>query len=538
MPEPRTISGTTAHAIAESLRLHGVDQVFGNPGTMELPLYDVLLGEASQDSVHLVLCLQEIVAVAAASGYAMAARKPGLVIMHTPSGLGNGMGALHAAQAMEIPLVVLVGLQDSRHILDNPVLAGDGATMARSVAKWVHEVGHPAQAAVAVTRAFAMASRPPRGPAVVLIAMDDLLAEGTYEVPGPSHVSTRSTAAEVATIAEALTGAEAPLIITGAEAVWDGAVPAVTALAESVQASVMSEPLNSMADFPSRHPLYRGVLPAHAGAIGKILGRYDVVLAVGANLFRPMLFNEAYPVPDSVRLFQIDPRPDVPARRYPVELGLVSGLRDTVQRLSELCGAAAGPRPERPPVARPASREPEGLDLFFKMLVDEFGDAFAVVDEAATASWSARRWFPRTDGDYFACSSGGLGQGPGYAVGIALGLANRKRVLAVIGDGSIMYATQALWSAAREETDVTYLVLNNDGYASLREGYKSFDSQAAAAGRFPGTFLTPPAINYVGLAEAHGVPAWSVSDPDQAIELMRKTSKMKGPVLIEAQLGG
>jgi benzoylformate decarboxylase len=537
MPEVRRVSGTAGHAVAESLRLHGVDRVFGNPGTFELPLYDALLAESASDSVHLVLCLQEIVAVAAASGYAMAARKPGLVIMHTPAGLGNGLGALHDAQAMEIPLVVLVGLQDSRHILDNPVLAGDGVTMARSVAKWVHEVRNPAEAAVAVARAFAVANRAPRGPAVVMISMDHLLAEGTYEVPAPSNVSTRSTAAEVATIADALMEAEAPLIITGAEAVWDGAIPAVTTLAETVQASVMSEPLNSVADFASGHPLYRGVLPAHAGAINKILSRYDTVLAVGANVFRPMLYNDAYPVPGSVRLFQIDPRPDVPGRRYPVELGIVSGVRDTVQRLAELCGVA-GPRPERPRVTRPGSREPVGIDLLFKMLVDEFGDAFAVMDEAATASWSARRWFPRADSDYFACSSGGLGQGPGYAVGIALGLENGKRVLAVIGDGSIMYASQALWSAAREKADVTYLVLNNNGYNSLREGYKSFSSEAAASGRFPGTFLTPPAINYVGLAEAHGVPAWSVSESAEAVELVRKASKITGPALIEVVIGG
>lgn len=106
-----------ADILLEILASEGVEYIFGNPGTTELPLMDALLGEPA---IKYVLALQEASAVAMADGYAQAARRPAFLNLHTAGGLGNGMGNLLNASVSQTPLVVTAGQQDSRHTVTDP----------------------------------------------------------------------------------------------------------------------------------------------------------------------------------------------------------------------------------------------------------------------------------------------------------------------------------------------------------------------------------------------------------------------------------
>jgi len=117
-----------AAVLLEILRSEGVEFIFGNPGTTELPLIDALLGAAD---IRYILALQEASAVAMADGYAQAARKPGFLNLHTAGGLGHGMGNLLNASVSQTPLVVTAGQQDSRHTITDPLLLGDLVEIAR-----------------------------------------------------------------------------------------------------------------------------------------------------------------------------------------------------------------------------------------------------------------------------------------------------------------------------------------------------------------------------------------------------------------------
>lgn len=110
-----------AAVLLEVLRSEGVDYIFGNPGTTELPLIDALL---EIPDVHYVLGLQEASVVAMADGYAQAARKPGFLNLHTAGGLGHGLGNLLNASVSQTPLVVTAGQQDSRHTISDRYCSG------------------------------------------------------------------------------------------------------------------------------------------------------------------------------------------------------------------------------------------------------------------------------------------------------------------------------------------------------------------------------------------------------------------------------
>src|ERR687896_2552349 len=117
-----------------TLEKNGVECIFGNPGTTEIPL--VRACEQS-GAIRYVVALSEIAAVPMADGYARATRKLGVVNLHVAPGLGNGMGTLYTAGVAGTPLLVLIGGQDRRFLHTQPILWGPVDQMARSVCKAV-----------------------------------------------------------------------------------------------------------------------------------------------------------------------------------------------------------------------------------------------------------------------------------------------------------------------------------------------------------------------------------------------------------------
>lgn len=152
---------TGADILLEVLESEGVEYIFGNPGTTELPLIDALL---RHENIHYILALQESTVVAIADGYAKASGKTGFINLHTASGLGHGMGNLINSRIMKTPLVVTVGQQDTRHYVRDPLLYDDIVSIGSPVVKWAQEVTSADQLPVLVRRAFHAASYPPPGP--------------------------------------------------------------------------------------------------------------------------------------------------------------------------------------------------------------------------------------------------------------------------------------------------------------------------------------------------------------------------------------
>ena len=177
MATPTARSG--ADILLDVLESEGVEYVFGNPGTTELPLVDALI---NRPRLHYVLGLQEATVVAMADGYAQASGRPGFVNLHTAGGLGHGLANLLNAYTSGTPLVVTAGQQDSRHAITDPLLQGDSVSIARPACKWAAEVTSPDQLPILVHRAFQDCQATPRAPVFLSLPMNVLEATSTLNI--------------------------------------------------------------------------------------------------------------------------------------------------------------------------------------------------------------------------------------------------------------------------------------------------------------------------------------------------------------------
>ena len=150
----------------ETLINHGVDRVFGNPGTTESPLLDSLL---DYPQIQYIVHLHEGVATGAANFYAQASGKTAFVNLHVAPGLGNAIGAIYSAWKNNSPMVVTAGQQDTRMRLRDPVLGHDLAAIARPVTKWSVQVESADELGPILQRAFKIANEAPAGPVFVAL---------------------------------------------------------------------------------------------------------------------------------------------------------------------------------------------------------------------------------------------------------------------------------------------------------------------------------------------------------------------------------
>ncbi len=174
-----------AGSLVELLRSEGVEYVFGNPGTTELPFMDAM---ARAEDLRYVLGLHESAAVAMADGYARATRRPAFLNLHIAAGLANGLSMVLNARRARTPLVVTAGQQDRRHLIEDPMLGGDLVAIAQGAFKEAVEVTRVEDLPVLMRRAFLHAAAPPAGPVLVSIPVDVLEEEVSGELPARSRV--------------------------------------------------------------------------------------------------------------------------------------------------------------------------------------------------------------------------------------------------------------------------------------------------------------------------------------------------------------
>jgi benzoylformate decarboxylase len=232
---------TGIEAFLEVLAASGVTQLFGNPGTTELPLQDALARDAR---FRFYFGVHEIPVMAMADGYALAARRPAVVNLHIGCGLGNAMGMLYNAHCEGTPLLVTAGQQDRRLRFGEPVLAADLVRVAQPWTKWAAEVQRPQDIPSAVRRALQTASTPPTGPVFLSLPVDvqtesasglDLRAATvpSAAVRPPSEALRRA--------AQVLHSARNPAILAGSRVLEAGGSDALARLAERLGAPVFSE---------------------------------------------------------------------------------------------------------------------------------------------------------------------------------------------------------------------------------------------------------------------------------------------------------
>ena len=201
-------------AFLELLKQEGVEVLFGNPGTTELPLMDAF---AVENDIRYMLGLQESVVMAMADGYAQASGKLAVVNLHVTPGLGNAMGMLYDAQKAGSPILVTAGQHDQDFNRTEPILYADLPPIARPLVKWSDEVHRIQDLPLMVHRACKTALAPPTGPVFLSLPGDILKLEGDIELGAPTRVAAgvRGDRAAIEAAAKVLASAKRPVIMAG-----------------------------------------------------------------------------------------------------------------------------------------------------------------------------------------------------------------------------------------------------------------------------------------------------------------------------------
>jgi benzoylformate decarboxylase len=517
---------TPIEAFLDILRDEGVSRIFGNPGTTELPLISAL---AEVSDVEYVLALQEMSAVAMADGYARATGQPSVVNLHVAAGVANGLIGMLNASRSRTPMVVTAGQQDRRHLLQDPMLSGDLVRLASAAVKHAAEVQHAQDLPVMLRRAFALATQPPAGPVFLSIPMD-LLAEDTdVEVPERSHHAGMGVAAGIDYVAGILAKAERPAIVAGDGVGRDHAMPELVEFAERLGATVYHQPMHDGINFPGTHPLYAGMLMPANQAIRDSLKRHDLVFIVGCHAFMPHHYTPGPAIPDGMTVVQLDTDPGEPGRNFAVT-GMVGALGPTLAALTAKLQMPA----TLPWIERPELQVPDGLDpsAIAHAIASGLPEDAVVVEEAITVGMKLRQVL-RLDRplSYVHTIGGGLGWGIGAAIGTRMGTPDRP-VVAVLGDGCAMFGIQGLWSAAHYNVPVTFLVMNNGEYRTLKD---TLDNTTKPH-RYVGLDLSPPALDWTVAAAFFGVKSLRVNSAKELRDVIAVPADE--PLLIDVPVRG
>src|SRR4051812_2096874 len=428
-------------AFLDVLKQEGVEVMFGNPGTTELPLMDAF---ATENELRYLLGLQEAAVMAMADGYAQASGKVAVANFHVAPGLGNAMGMLYDAQKAASPILVTAGQQDNSYLATEPILSADLPVMARPLVKWSAQVERLADLPRLIHRAAKTALAPPTGPVFLPLPGDVLKEEGNVDMLGPTRLAPRlrGDATAVAAAAELLAKAQRPLIIAGDVVAQSHAHAELVELAESLGAPVYAEFVPNTASFPSTHPLFRGQMVRMAPAVRKILDEYDVLFSVGGDLFTLSLPSDTDPMPHGLPLIHLDIDPWEIGKNYPAEVAILGDPKATLPEITaavrmRMSSGQRGAARERLTTASEASRK-ERDALVAKAralsgmvpvqplaLLHAIGETLpkdAVVIEEALSSAPGIRTLIKSDDpqSYFGLRGGGIGWGLPAALGVKL----------------------------------------------------------------------------------------------------------------------
>lgn len=497
---------TVRDATFDVLRQYGMTTIFANPGSTEIALFTDL-----PDDLRFVLALHEGSVVGMATGLALAEERPALVVLHTTAGLGNGVGALATARANKAPLVVIVGQQDRRHLALEPFLAGRLDGLAGTYPVWFDQPVRPEDVPGAVARAWHEA-RDGRGPAIVVVPQDDwsVVADTSAPLTAPVtlHRGLQPDEQAVLALGELIDGASTPALVVGAGADSSRTWSALVALAEALGCPVWQEAFGARAGFPQDHPLFAGHLPAARSRLRAALAGHDVVVTVGAGVFRQYPYDTGPLVEPGTKVAVVTDDPDE-AHRSPAALAVLADPAEVVSRLGKAVRRrhrGAGPSSPREVPAPPQPGQPMLAAHVLGALAERLPRDTVVVEETPSSRPDLHRLLPaREPLGFLSAAMGGLGFGLPAAVGVRMA-SPRRPVVAVLGDGSSLYGIHALWSAAHYGVGVVVVVLANGRYAIMD---RLAEQAGGGAGKAPWPAFEEVSVS--AIARGLGCPARRVT---------------------------
>ena len=515
-----------AQALFKALVDAGLDTCFANPGTSEMQLVAEI---GRTEGVRPILCLQENVVTGAADGYGRMAGKPAFTLLHVGSGFANGVANIHNASRGNTTMVNIVGCNATYHQPNFPeheFINGKVVDLARLVSHWAHEAKSASDLAVL----GALATRYARigaGKICTVIAPTNCHWDPAVAPPVPAGPmeTPKASPQTIQEVVAQLTNGKKTAIVLGSLALHNDGLELAGRIAAKTGADLLGETTASrFARGEGRVPVE--LIPYFPEDAIPFLNKYEQLILVGA----------LYPV--ATFAYHNKPVVKVPPGCEVTTLATVD--HDILAALSDLAKAVGAP-------AQPATRQARTKGAMPAEGADRSGH------------WSERVYIAAGERDHCLRSHhNGRGnlcphprsQGSRFPAWVSwrrhrwrptVGARSRNRMpgpedRVFEGDGCGMYTVQALWSMAREQANVTVVVMKNDIYGVLnielaraREGDANDKMESMLR-------LDNPSIDWVKISEAQGVPASRATTAEEFHKQFEAAMGTKGPHLIEANI--
>lgn len=514
---------TGGEALVAALAAHGVDVVFGIPGTHNLEIYEHL----PSHGIRHVGTRHEQGAGYAADGYARTTGRVGVAVVTTGPALLNAAAAVGQAYSDSVPLLVVSPGLPLRHpAAGNGLLhetRDQGAAMA-AVAAASLRATRVAEIPTAVAQAFAlMTSARPR-PVHLEVPLDVLEESGDVELVEPVRPARQQPSeTDLAAAVRVLERADRPVLVVGGGA--RGAAGAVRAFAERTGAAVVTT-TNGKGVLPEDHPLSLGA-GVHLPAVRALVDEADVVVAVGTELAPSDLWYGPLPLAGKLVRIDVDPVGAVTNAA-----GDVTILGDAAVALAELTDrlAVRKPRPDIDAWRDRKRKDAETEGAEWLVVVEAVAaalprDVVVAADNAMVCYYGAlANLRTHTPGSFlFPTGYGTLGYGLPAGIGAKIGDPKRP-VIALLGDGGVMFTVAELATAAEQRIALPVVVVDNEGYGEIRNEMAERSDPVHA--------VTFPAPDFAALGRAVGCDGVTV-DLDAGAEPASLTNAIRDALVAD-----
>ena len=531
---------TGAQAVVDCLRREGIEHVFGIPGTMNLPILDVL---RETPELRFVLTRHEQGAAFMAYAYARAGNRPAVVTATEGPGVTNLVTGIGAAWKGCVPVISISGAQDIWMREKNASQDIDQVTMHLPITKWAYSIPNAGKAQEALRRAFRVALAEPLGPVHLDVSKEILLEQCAPEPIAPQAYRPASrpacTPAELDAASRLILKSARPAILAGGGVLREGALAALQTLAESTGIPVATLQYHPDA-FPTSHRLALGPLGRNGwSSANKALPQADVVIALGAHLD---LFSTTFRhgiISREAKIIQQSPVATDIGVVFPVAQAIagstasfIDGLRERLDKKWQWCDVEAlrkdwdaernqlidrKRKPILPPVVGQATRAALPRD------------GILVVD-AGNAGKHARVFMDTFQPDTFMYINdwGSVGAGLPIAMGAKLARP-RQPVIAAVGDMGMMCNVGELETAVRERIPVVCVVYNDRGLGNERAFQKEL-----YGGRLFGVDYGD--VDFGALARVLGAHGERVEDPAEVEPAIRRALESGRPAVVDVPI--
>jgi acetolactate synthase-1/2/3 large subunit len=509
-----------AESLVRTLVMNGVEVCFTNPGTSEMHFVAAL---DKVPGMRCILGLFEGVVTGAADGYYRMAGKPACTLLHLGPGLGNGLANLHNAKKANSGIVNIVGEHATYHLEHDAPLTADIEGIARPVSHWVKTAANAKVLAGDCAVAIRQAREAP-GHIATLIAPADTAwgeADGPAEAE-PPRPRRRVGGDAISDAARALTRGGPAMLMLGGAALRGRALETAGRIAAKTGCRLMAEYSNSRMECGAGRVRVDRLPYVVDHALAAMKGTRQLVLA-GAKV--PVSFF-AYPGKPSVQMPE-----DCVATTL---ASAADDLEGALEALASEVGALATPPAPVSELKRPGlptgAVTPEGIAAVLAALLPENS---VVADESITSGRNLGVVMATAaPHDWMQIRGGSIGWALPCATGAAVGAPDRK-IVALEGDGSGMYTLQALWTMARENLDVTVVLLANRSYQILHGELRNMG--AGTPGQRANDMLTldRPHLDWTALARGQGVEAGRAQTLEEFARELKRAFSRRGPYLVE-----